>query len=297
MRHALRRIRHFKPGVTFLLVLLGLLWLLPTLGVFVTSFRTVDDTMKNGWWNALLSPFSQNWTLDNYSYVIDQNGLVDSFISTFAIAFPATVLPIMIATYAAFGFTFFDFKGKNAWFAVLLGLMVIPQQVAFVPIIQLFVAIGDKTMEWGWFDGNGLQIMGEYPAAWLVHIAFAMPLATYLFRNYMMTLPVALIEAARIDGANYYQIFWRLIIPMSVPALASFGIFQFLWVWNDYLVAFFFVSNHTVLQTALYSMMGTYGDGWQYVAAGSFVSMLFPLVVFFSLQRFFVRGLTGGSVK
>ncbi|MEN9739842.1 MAG: hypothetical protein RLZ72_108, partial [Actinomycetota bacterium] len=144
---------------------------------------------------------------------------------------------------------------------------------------------------------TGLSLMGNFAGAWLVHSAFALPLAIYILRNYMMTLPVALIEAARIDGASWWQIFWRLVMPMSVPAVASFAIFQFLWVWNDYLIAFIFVDSKPVMTYRLLRLLGQYGDGWQNVAAGSFISLLVPIIVFFALQRYFVRGLTAGSVK
>ena len=167
--------------------------------------------------------------------------------------------------------------------------MVIPLQAALVPLLNL-MRILKKDF--------GIRLTGDYPAAWLVHTAFALPLAIYIFRNYMLTLPVALIEAARVDGASYYQIFWRMIMPMSVPALASFAIFQFLWVWNDYLIAFIFVGEQKPVMTyKINLLLGQYGDGWLNVTAASFLSLIVPLAVFFSLQRFFVRGLTAGSVK
>ena len=153
----------------------------------------------------------------------------------------------------------------------------------------MFISFTDKT---------GIEISGQYAAAWFVHSAFAMPLAIYILRNYMMTIPNTLIEAARMDGASNFTIFWRLVLPISVPALASFAIFQFLWVWNDYLIAFVFIGNERpVLTYTLLSMLGQYGEGWQAVAAGSFVSLSVPLLVFFSLQRYFIRGLTAGAVK
>ena len=195
----------------------------------------------------------------------------------------------MFAAFAAYAFTFMDFKGKEIYFATIIGLLVVPLQVALVPILQAYVTLQKPF---------GIQIVGTFPAAWIVHAAFAMPLAIYILRNYMATLPVALIEAARVDGASHFVIFWRLIVPMSVPALASFAIFQFLWVWNDYLVAFIFLGNRNpVLQQALYALLGQYGQGWQGVAAGSFITILVPVLVFFFLQRYFVRGLTAGSVK
>lgn len=274
---------------TLVLALLAIFWLTPTIGLLITSFRPVDDSRSSGWWEFFVNPKVAHLTLDAYKAVFAEKDLGASILSTFAISIPATVLPILIAAFAAFGFTFLDFKGREGWFSVIIGLMVVPQQVALIPILQLFIWIGDNL---------GIPLLGQYPAAWIVHAAFAMPLAIYILRNYMMTLPAALIEAARIDGASYFQIFWRLVIPMSVPALASFAIFQFLWVWNDFLIAFLFVgTEHPVLTSTLLGMMDLYGGGWQNVAAGSFISLIVPLIVFFSLQRYFVRGLTAGSVK
>ena len=164
-----------------------------------------------------------------------------------------------------------------------------PLQGALVPVLKMFISFTEKT---------GIEISGQYAAAWFVHSAFAMPLAIYILRNYMMTIPNTLIEAARVDGASNFTIFWRLVLPISVPALASFAIFQFLWVWNDYLIAFVFVGNERpVLTYTLLAMLGQYGEGWQAVAAGSFISLSVPLLVFFTLQRYFVRGLTAGAVK
>lgn len=274
---------------TLVLTFLAFVWLTPTIGLFITSFRPVDDSRSSGWWEVFFNPEVSNFTLDAYNAVLSEDGLGSSIIATFAIAIPATVLPILVAAFAAYGFTFLKFRGRESWFGVIIGLMVVPQQVALIPVLQMFIWVGDNL---------GLPILGQYPAAWIVHAAFAMPLAIYILRNYMMTLPSALIEAARIDGATHFQIFWRLVIPMSVPALASFAIFQFLWVWNDFLIAFLFVgTEHPVLTTKLLGLLDIYGGGWQNVAAGSFISMAVPLLVFFSLQRYFVRGLTAGSVK
>jgi alpha-glucoside transport system permease protein len=206
-----------------------------------------------------------------------------------AVTIPATILPLLFAAYAAYGFTFLTFKGREFYFALIIGLLVVPLQGALVPVLKMFISFTEKT---------GIEISGQYAAAWFVHSAFAMPLAIYILRNYMMTIPNTLIEAARVDGASNFTIFWRLVLPISVPALASFAIFQFLWVWNDYLIAFVFIgSERPVLTYTLLSLLGTYGEGWQQVAAGSFISLSIPLLVFFSLQRYFIRGLTAGAVK
>ena len=276
-------------GSFIILIFLSALWLLPTVGLFITSLRAKGDAQTSGWWDVLFNPFSQNWDLSSYTTVLTENKLATSFISSMAVTVPATILPLLFAAYAAFGFTFLSFRGREFFFSVIIGLLVVPLQGALVPVLKMFISFTEKT---------GIEISGQYAAAWFVHSAFAMPLAIYILRNYMMTIPNTLIEAARVDGASNFTIFWRLVLPISVPALASFAIFQFLWVWNDYLIAFVFVGNERpVLTYTLLAMLGQYGEGWQAVAAGSFISLSVPLLVFFTLQRYFVRGLTAGAVK
>jgi alpha-glucoside transport system permease protein len=276
-------------GSFVVLVILSALWLLPTVGLFITSLRAKGEAQTSGWWDVFLNPFSQDWDLSSYTTVLTENKLATSFISSLAVTIPATILPLLFAAYAAFGFTFLTFRGREFFFSVIIGLLVVPIQGALVPVLKMFISFTDKT---------GIEISGQYAAAWFVHSAFAMPLAIYILRNYMMTIPNTLIEAARMDGASNFTIFWRLVLPISVPALASFAIFQFLWVWNDYLIAFVFVGNERpVLTYTLLAMLGQYGEGWQAVAAGSFISLSVPLLVFFTLQRYFIRGLTAGAVK
>ena len=276
-------------GSFLVLIFLATIWLLPTLGLFITSLRAKGEAQTSGWWDVLLNPFSQDWDLSSYATVLTENKLATSFISSLAVTIPATVLPLLFAAYAAFGFTFLTFRGREFYFSVIIGLLVVPLQGALVPVLKMFISFTDKT---------GIAISGQYAAAWFVHSAFAMPLAIYILRNYMMTIPNTLIEAARMDGASNFTIFWRLVLPISVPALASFAIFQFRWVWSDYLIAFVFVGNERpVLTYTLLAMLGQYGEGWQAVAAGSFISLSVPLLVFFTLQRYFIRGLTAGAVK
>lgn len=280
-----------NKGLTSLIVLivLAVFWLIPTVGLLITSLREKTEAQRTGWWDVLLRPFSQDWDISSYSTVLTEKNLGTSFISSMAVTIPATILPLLFAAYAAFGFTFLKFRGREFFFSVIIGLLVVPLQGALVPVLKMFISFTDKT---------GIEISGQYAAAWFVHSAFAMPLAIYILRNYMMTIPNSLIEAARVDGASNFTIFWRLVLPISVPALASFAIFQFLWVWNDYLIAFVFVGNERpVLTYTLLTMLGQYGEGWQSVAAGSFISLSVPLLVFFSLQRYFIRGLTAGAVK
>jgi alpha-glucoside transport system permease protein len=284
-----RKKRKQGRGSFVVLILLSALWLIPTLGLFITSLRSKGEAQTSGWWDVFLNPFSQNWDISSYTTVLTENKLATSFISSMAVTIPATILPLLFAAYAAFGFTFLSFRGREFFFSVIIGLLVVPLQGALVPVLKMFISITDKT---------GIEISGQYAAAWFVHSAFAMPLAIYILRNYMMTIPNTLIEAARMDGASNFTIFWRLVLPISVPALASFAIFQFLWVWNDYLIAFVFVGNERpVLTYTLLAMLGQYGEGWQAVAAGSFISLSVPLLVFFTLQRYFIRGLTAGAVK
>ena len=284
----LNKLRRFKLGSTIALLLLTAIWSIPTVGLLITSLRRRDQAETSPWWDVFIDPVNQAWSIDAYSNSL-QTGMLDSLVNTLVVTIPSVILPLIIAANAAFAFTFIEFKGREIYFAILIGLMIIPLQSALIPVLRAMVSFQKAT---------GLQLTGNYPSAWIIHAAFALPLAIYILRNYMMSIPVSLIEAARVDGASYYQIFWRLIMPMSVPALASFAIFQFLWVWNDYLIAFIFVGEQkSVMTYRLLKMLGQYGEGWQDVAAGSFISLALPLIVFFALQRYFVRGLTAGAVK
>lgn len=290
----LQKVKDFKWGSTIGLLFLTVIWSIPTFGLLVTSLRHKDQAETSPWWDVITDFGAVRWTLDAFSNsFFSQTGtnqsMGDALINTIGVTLPATVLPLIIAANAAYAFTFLSFKGKEIYFAIIVGLMVIPLQAALIPVLKGMVWV-QKT-----FD---IQLTGTYASAWVVHSAFALPLAIYILRNYMLTLPHSLIEAARVDGASFYQIFWKLVLPMSIPALASFAIFQFLWVWNDYLIAFIFVGEQKPVMTYnLLRLLGQYGEGWQDVAAGSFISLVIPLIVFFSLQRYFIRGLTAGSVK
>ncbi|MDP9028457.1 MAG: carbohydrate ABC transporter permease [Actinomycetota bacterium] len=281
--------------LTVILGILAVLWMVPVLGLLITSFRDTTAATSSGWWTVFTNPTGAAWTGSNYVNALSGStsgtgqSLASEFLNSVAVAVPATILPLMFAAFAAYAFTFLEFRFKEAYFAIIVGLLVVPVQIALIPVLQTYVTITKVT---------GIQITGTPPAAWIVHSAFAMPLCIFILRNYMATLPNALIEAARVDGASHFQIFWRLVIPMSTPALASFAAFQFLWVWNDYLVAYIFIGNtNPVLQQGLLGLLGQYSQGWNLVAAGSFVVLIVPVIVFLSLQRFFVRGLTAGSVK
>jgi alpha-glucoside transport system permease protein len=264
---------------------LCLLWLVPTVGLLVSSFRTEENVKGDGWWTVFTSPleFSQ-WTLDSYDAVLFDQGMGNAFLNSIVVTVPATIIPIMVAAFAAYAFTFMRFPGRELLFILVVGLLVVPLQVAFVPLLQLF---------------SRYELNGTFLAVWLAHAAFGMPLAIYILRNYMASLPHEIIESAAVDGASHFRTFWSLVVPMSVPALAAYAIFQFLWVWNDLLVALIFLGagDNAVVTMRLASLIGDLGQEWHLLTAGAFISMIVPLLVFFSLQRFFVRGLTAGSVK
>ncbi len=265
--------------------LLTVIWMIPTVGLLINSFRDPSDIRASGWWTVFASPFdTAQWTLDNYTRVLDE-GFSNAFLNTFAVAIPSTVIPIMIAAFAAYAFAWMDFPGRNFLFVVVVGLMVVPLQMALIPILRVYTDV---------------DLTGTYPAVWLAHAGFGLPLAVYLLRNYMGSLPGSMIESARIDGADHFAIFTKLILPLSVPVLASFAIFQFLWTWNDYLVALVFLGidpDKRVLTVELADLAGRGEGALNLLPAAAFVTMVLPLVVFFSLQRYFVRGLTAGSVK
>lgn len=274
------------------------LWLIPTIGVLVTSFRSPDLVNATGWWSVLTKPFdTAQWTLGNYRSALEAQGFGNAFMNSLAVAIPATVIPITIAAFAAYAFSWMEFRGRYLLFVIVVGLMVVPVQMALIPILRLYTG-GGQFM--GYVVFPNLDLHGSFLGIWLAHAAFGLPLATYLLRNYIGSLPASIIESAKIDGADHFTIFWRLIVPLSVPALAAFTIFQFLWVWNDLLVALVFLGGSQevrVLPIALAEIIGARGEDWHLLTSAAFISMGLPLAVFFSLQKYFVRGLTAGSVK
>jgi alpha-glucoside transport system permease protein len=265
-----------------------LLWAIPALGLLVASFRTAADTNKSGWWTAIAPPY--NFTFSNYSYVLNRGGFWDSFVNSFLITIPATVLVVMVAAYAAYAFSWMDFPLRNTLFVVVVALLVVPLQVTLIPVLTLF---RDFTI-------GGFKLNGTILAVWLAHTGYGLPFAVYLLRNYMGGLPKEVFESAQIDGAGPATAFFKLAIPMSVPAIASLVIFQFLWVWNDLLIALTYLGpvpqNHP-LSVTLANLTTNFGGNWQFLTAAAFVSMVIPIAVFLSLQRFFVSGITGGAVK
>jgi alpha-glucoside transport system permease protein len=280
------------------IVAIVILWSIPTLGVLITSFRAEELVNTSGWWTALAHPFrAAEWTLENYRTAIDAQGFGNAFLNSLAVAIPATVIPITIAAFAAYAFSWMDFRGRFVMFVAVVGLLVVPLQMALIPILRLFTR--GATLG-GYIVFPDLDLNQSFLGIWLAHTAFGLPLAIYLLRNYIGSLPSSIIESARIDGADHFTIFWRLIVPLSVPALAAFAIFQFMWVWNDLLVAYVLLGGagrNQVLTVALRNLVGQTRENWQLLTAAAFISMALPLAVFFSLQRYFIRGLTAGSVK
>ncbi len=293
-----RRFRFGTFVVYVVMIIITLFWITPTVGLLVSSFRPADDVKTSGWWTVVTNPDKAHFTLDNYRTVLglpipgrssptgsSRVGMDVALINTLTVALPSTIIPILIAAFAAYGFAWIDFPGRRALFILVVAMLVVPLQISLVPILRDYVA---------------LQLGGTYLGVWLAHTGFGLPLAVYLLYNYISTIPRDLFESAFLDGATHFTIFTRLILPLSTPALASFAIFQFLWTWNDLLVALVFLGAEPRVQVVtqrLLGLLGQFGQEWHLLTSGAFISMIVPLIVFFSLQRFFVRGLMAGSVK
>lgn len=288
-----------SKGATIAAVIIAIFWTIPTFGLFVTSFRPGADTQSTGWWTVFTNP---EFTFDNYVEAFTAGGtsttLASAFVNSLAITIPATVFPIVMAALAAYAFAWIDFKGRSALFIFVFALQIVPLQMALVPLLSLFsegLTLGDVPI----FPGFGLnEVQYSFARVWIAHAIFALPLATFMLHNFIAEIPGEIIEAARVDGAGHGQVFFRIILPLAAPAIASFGIFQFLWVWNDLLVATIFASPGALpITQALNSLSGTWGNRWFLQSAGTFISIIVPLIVFFALQRFFVRGLLAGATK
>ncbi|AZH79534.1 MULTISPECIES: carbohydrate ABC transporter permease [Microbacterium] len=285
-----------RPWASVASIIIAFLWTIPTLGLFISSFRPRDDIQSSGWWTFFADP---QVTLENYVDVLQsgttQLTILESFVNSIAITIPATIIPLMIASMAAYAFAWIDFKGRNALFIFVFALQIVPIQMALVPLLSSFSRglnlFGlQVTLPLGASDG--------YAQVWIAHSMFALPLAIYLLHNFMSEIPGEIIEAARVDGASRGQIFFRVVLPLTMPAIASVAIFQFLWVWNDLLVALVFADGAAAPITKLLAeITGTRGNDWYLLTAGAFVSIIVPLIVFFALQRYFVRGLLAGSTK
>ena len=270
----------------FVVIFLMVVWLIPTIGLLVNSFRPPDAVTSSGWWTAIFSP--SQFTLDNYAHVLAQSNMSAGFVNSLFISIPATVIPIMVAAFAAYAFAWMKFPGRDILFVVVVGLLVVPLQSTFIPILQLY---GPK----------GLNIAGSFLTVWLAHTGYGLPFAIYLLRNFMGELPREVFESAAIDGASPVTAFFRLALPMTVPAIAALAIFQFLFTWNDLLVALVYIGaqnpDNVPLTIVVSNLVSSLGGGWQYLAAAAFVTMALPLAVFLALQRYFVRGIVGGAVK
>jgi alpha-glucoside transport system permease protein len=283
--HSRRPTRGGRKLVLHLAVVaLMIIWAVPTVGLLVSSFRPQERLSSSGWWTALAPPY--HFTMENYSTVVGQSGIGRAFINSLFIAIPATIIPLVVAAFAAYAFSWMEFPGRDILFVVVVGLLVVPLQTTLIPILKLFA-------QWG--------LTGEFLSVWLAHTGYGLPFAIYLLRNFMGSLPKSIFESAAMDGANHVTAFFRIAVPMCVPAFAALAIFQFLFVWNDLLVSFIYIGlanpDNLPLPATMASLVNSLGGGWYLLGAAAFLSMALPLAVFFGLQRFFVRGIVGGAVK
>ncbi len=284
-----------SPWASFAAVVIAFLWTVPTAGLLISSFRPEGDVKSTGWWTWITNP---SFTLDNYDSVLndDSVNLATYFVNSIVITLPAVLIPITLATLAAYAFAWMKFPGRDTLFVAVFAMQIVPIQVTMIPLLTLYVKPPFGLPQLAGSDALG----GGFYTIWLSHSIFALPLAIFLLHNFMKEVPAELIEAARVDGAGHVKIFTRIMLPLMRPAIAAFGIFQFLWVWNDLLVALVFGGGSldvSPLTVRLAALSGQRGQDWHLLSAGAFVSLIVPLIVFLSLQRFFVRGLLAGSVK
>ncbi len=285
---------HLSPGqrvVRFLqrtpihvaIIVICLLWMTPAFALLVSSFRPANLVATTGWWDAFKLPFQ--WTVELYQKSLSTANMGTSFLNSLFISIPATIIPIMIAAFAAYALAWMEFPGRNVLFVIVVGLLVVPLQMTLIPILRLY---------------QKLHLTGTFPGIWLAHTGYGLPFAVYLLRNFFGTLPKEMLESAELDGASGFTAFFRLILPLSMPAIASLAIFQFMWVWNDLLVALIYLGGYpqvAPMTVTIASLVSSLGAGWQLLTAAAFISMLLPLVIFLFLQRYFVSGILAGSVK
>jgi alpha-glucoside transport system permease protein len=278
------RRRRGRLALHIAVLVLMALWAVPTIGLLISSFRPQEVLSTSGWWTAFAPPY--HFTMDNYRDVLNQSGIGQAFVNSLFIAIPATVIPLFVAAFAAYAFSWMEFPGRDLLFVVVVGLLVVPLQTTLIPVLKLFA-------DWG--------LTGQFLAVWLAHTGYGLPFAVYLLRNFMGSLPRSVIESAAMDGASHVTTFFRIVVPMSVPAFAALAIFQFLFVWNDLLVALIYIglsnADNLPMTAAIANLVNSLGGGWYLLSAAAFLSMALPLAVFFALQRFFVRGIVGGAVK
>ena len=279
-----RLIRSVNDGLMmFLVVLIALIWSVPTFGLFISSFRTPAAIHSTGWWEGLVPPW--HFTLENYQNVLKTQDFGTAFINSLIISIPGTIIPVLVAAFAAYAFAWMHFPGRDWIFLAIVALLVVPVQMTLIPIFQLLTNVG---------------LTGSFIGIWLAHTAYGLPFAIYLLRSFFGALPGDLMESARIDGASHLRIFFRILLPLAVPSLASLVIFQFMWVWNDLLVALVLLGgapDHAPMTVAIANLVNSFGTNYEVLTAAAFISMALPLVIFFSLQRYFVRGILAGSVK
>jgi len=278
-----------SSALTAVVIVIALIWLTPTFGILVTSFRPATAIQSSGWWTAFAPPW--HFTVTNYVNVLTSQGIGRAFLNSLIIAIPGTILPTLVAAFAAYAFSWMRFPGRDFLFLAIVAMLVVPIQMTLIPVLSIYTDVGQ----------SGVQLTGTFLGIWLAHTAYGLPFAVYLLRNFFSALPADLFESARVDGASHWRIFTRILLPLSVPALASLIIFQFIWVWNDLLVALIYLSGNpdnaplTVTVANLVNSFGT--NSYEVLTTAAFISMALPLVIFFSLQRYFVRGILAGSVK
>jgi len=278
-----RIMRSVNSGLlTALVVVISLLWSVPTFGLFVSSFRPASDIHASGWWNGLVPPWQ--FTIESYQHVLATQDFGQAFINSLIISIPGTIIPVLVAAFAAYAFAWMHFPLRDWIFLAIVALLVVPVQMTLIPIFQLLTDMG---------------LTGSFVGIWLAHTAYGLPFAVYLLRSFFGALPSDLMESARIDGASHMRIFFRILLPLAVPSLASLVIFQFMWVWNDLLVALVLLGggSNAPMTVAIANLVNSFGSNYEVLTAAAFISMALPLVVFFSLQRYFVRGILAGSVK
>jgi alpha-glucoside transport system permease protein len=273
-----------SPWATGFAIVLAVLWTIPTFGLLITSIRPQASIQSSGWWTWFTNP---EFTLENYDEVWNGSTTAFStfFVNSIIITIPSVVIPITIALLAAYAFAWIDFRGRDLLFVAVFALQIVPLQVTLIPLLNIYVDVG---------------LAGSFWTVWLSHSIFALPLAIFLFHNFMKDIPRSLVEAARVDGAGHVRIFFVVLMPLLVPAIAAFTVFQFLWIWNDLLVALTFAGgtpNVAPLTVRLAELSGTRGQDWHLLSAGAFIALVVPLIVFLAGQRFFVRGLLAGGVK
>ena len=276
-----------RGPIHVLLIFLAVLWLTPSFGILITSFRSPADIATSGWWTVFDELGRLN--LNNYDEVLRNSqlappGITQNFVNTLIITVPSTFLPIFFAALAAYGFAWMHFPFRNTLYLTIIALLIIPLQTTWVPVLRIYNIFG---------------LAGTWPGIWLAHTAYGTPFAIFLLYNFFADLPGEVFDSARVDGASELMIFFRIVLPLSTPALASLAIFQFVWVWNDLLNALIFLQDSKMmpLTAGIRELLGQYGSQWNLLAAGAFISMIVPLMIFFSLQRYFVHGVTAGAVK